>query len=115
MPDYKVKLITPDGQEHQLLVPEGRHILDVALESGLDLPYSCLQGWCLSCSARVIQGRVNQEDSKRFYEADRREGFALLCTGKPESELVLKTHATEEMRLARKKNRLPFPKGKWGK
>lgn len=89
-------------------------ILDAALEHGIDLPYSCLQGWCLSCAARVRAGRVDQERSRRFYGVDARGGFALLCTGCPASNLVLETHAGEAMRRFRAEQGLPHPRGNWG-
>lgn len=114
MPCYKVNLIFPDGNEKQIEVSKNQHILDVALEKGIDLPFSCLQGWCLSCAAHIIEGTVNQEDSRRYYKQDKLEGFCLLCTGKPRSELKLQTHAQKEMRKAREKHNLPYPKGSWG-
>lgn len=115
MPYYKVKLIFPDGNEKQIEVSKNQHILDVALEKGIELPFSCLQGWCLSCAARIIEGTVDQEDSRRYFKEDKQEGFCLLCTGKPKSSLLLQTNAQEEMRKAREKHNLPYPKGNWGK
>ena len=111
---YQITFIHPDGSSYLSTITGNQHILDIALAEGQDLPYSCLQGWCLSCAARILSGTVNQEDSHRFFEADRKDGFALLCTGKPESDLIIKTHQSEEMKLSRKKNKLPYSKGKWG-
>jgi ferredoxin len=113
MPAYTVTLETPAGT-HRIQVDAAEHVLDVALREGLDLPFSCLQGWCLTCAARVISGRVNQDDSRRFYPQDREAGFALPCTGRPESDLVLRTHARDGMRRARDAHGLPYPRGDWG-
>lgn len=41
----------PDESEHALDIDDDTHILDAALAAGLDLPYSCLRGWCLTCAA----------------------------------------------------------------
>jgi len=114
MHTHRVTLETPAGT-HTLMVPESVHILDAALAAGLDLPFSCLQGWCLTCAARLIEGRVNQQDSRRYYQQDREEGFALLCTARPETDAVLRTHARDEMRRARDAHGLPYPRGDWGK
>ena len=92
-----------------------RYILDAAMEAGLDLPYSCLQGWCLTCAARIISGAVDQGDSRRYYPQDREAGFALLCTGRPRSDCVLETHARDAMRRARDVQGLPYPRGDWGR
>jgi ferredoxin len=104
----------PDGSETTLAIGGDRHILEAALEAGLDLPYSCLQGWCLTCAARVEAGTIDQQDSRRYFPQDREDGFALLCTGKPQSDVVVETHARDAMRQARDVHHLPYPKGNWG-
>jgi ferredoxin len=111
---YRVTFRTPDLKELAADVPDDKYILETALKAGLELPYSCLRGWCLTCAARVIKGSVNQEDSFRYYEVDRKAGFALICTGKPESDLMLETHARDAMRRERESHGLPYPKGDWG-
>jgi ferredoxin len=111
---YQATFRLPDGTEQVVSAGDDEYLLDAGLAAGLDLPYRCLQGWCLTCAARVLSGRVNQRDSRRYYEQDRQAGFALLCTGKPESDVVLETHARDAMRRNREKHGLPFPKGDWG-
>lgn len=111
---YRVTFRLPDGSEKTLAVPDDRHILGAAIEAGLDLPYSCLQGWCLTCAARLIDGTIDQGDSRRYFPQDREEGFALLCTGKPRSDCIVETHVRDAMRRARDVHHLPYPKGDWG-
>lgn len=48
MTKYKVQLITSDGRKYPLNVEEDQTILDAALESGLNLPYSCYQPWLVA-------------------------------------------------------------------
>lgn len=112
---YRVVLRRPDGSEPVIFVSEDQHILDVALAAGIDLPYSCLQGWCLTCAARIIGGVVDQSDSRRYFPEDLLEGFALLCTAKPRSDCGFETDARDAMRRARDKHRLPYPRGNWGR
>src|SRR5438034_6158064 len=114
MAAHRVTFILPGGARRTLEVREDQHILEAALEAGLDLPYSCLQGWCLTCAARIVEGELDQSDSRRYYPQDREEGFALLCTAKPRSDCVLETHARDAMRRARDRHGLPYPKGDWG-
>ena len=111
---FRVTLILPDGRRREIDVRSDEHVLDVALASGIHLPYSCLQGWCLTCAARVVEGTIDQSDSRRFFLQDRAEGFALLCTGKPVSDCVLETGARDAMRRARDRHKLPYPRGNWG-
>ncbi len=114
MPLFHVTFRLPDGTEQTVPAAEDEHVLDAGLDAGLDLPYGCLQGWCLSCAARLVRGEMNQEDSRRYYREDREGGFVLPCTGRPESDLVLETHARDAMRENRARHHLPFPRGNWG-
>ncbi len=114
MKPHRAVLRLPDGSEHTVEVRDDEHVLDAALAAGLDLPYSCQQGWCLTCAARLIEGSVNQQDSRRYYAADREAGFILPCTARPESDVTIETHARAAMRANRDRHRLPYPKGDWG-
>lgn len=112
---HRVTFRTPDGRETTIPVSDEEHILDAALRHGLDLPSSCLQGWCLTCAARVVAGKVDQRDSRRYFPQDRDAGFALICTGRPaRSPIVLETDARDAMRRVRAQHRLPYPRGDWG-
>ncbi len=115
VPIHRATFRFPDGTEAAVAVRDDEHLLDAGLEAGLDLPYRCLQGWCLTCAARLVAGRVDQRDSRRYYPEDREAGFVLPCTGRPASDVVLETGARDAMRRNRERHHLPFPKGDWGR
>lgn len=112
---FRLTLVLPDGAEHVVPARDDEDVLDAGLAAGLELPYSCLQGWCLTCAARLVRGEVDQTDSRRYYGEDRQAGFVLPCTARPRSDLVLITHARDAMRQARERHGLPFPRGDWGR
>ncbi len=114
MPRYQATFRFPDGTERRVEVCDDEHLLDAGLDEGLDLPYRCLQGWCLTCAARLVSGQVDQADSRRYFAEDREAGFVLPCTGRPRSDVVLETHARDAMRRNRERYHLPFPRGDWG-
>jgi ferredoxin len=71
----------------------------------------CLQGWCLTCAARVEGGgEWDQSEARRYYEEDRRAGFILLCAACPRSDLVVRTHQRLAMRDHRDALGLPAPR-----
>jgi ring-1,2-phenylacetyl-CoA epoxidase subunit PaaE len=43
-----------DGKEHELAIGPDEHVLDAALNAGLDLPFSCKAGVCCTCRAKVL-------------------------------------------------------------
>jgi ferredoxin len=90
------------------------HILDAARKAGLRLPSACEQGWDLACAVRVLEGRWDNGDARRYFEADREAGFALICTAKPLSDMRVETHQRAAMQEHRRALRLPAPRGAWG-
>lgn len=68
----KTHTITAEGrgQRHVFQAFEGETILNAALRQGIDLPYSCKVGVCLSCLARCVHGQVDIA----FGQAPLREG-----------------------------------------
>jgi ferredoxin len=51
---YKVQ-INQEGTVHTLEIPEGKTILEVALDKGLDLPHDCKLGVCMTCPAKLVR------------------------------------------------------------
>jgi ferredoxin len=111
---FEITLIFPEGERRTLRVAEEDTILAAAYREDIDLPSTCLQGWCLSCAARVEGGgEWDQTLSRRYYAQDREAGFILLCTAQPRSNLVVRTHQREAMVANRVAKGLPTPMGKW--
>ncbi len=107
---YNVELITPDNK-FSLEVAEEQAILCAAFQTNIDLPYLCLQGWCITCAGKIIKGEVDQSRTLRIFKQDIEEGFVLLCTATPKSDLTILTHQKENLREHRIKNHLPVPRG----
>jgi ferredoxin len=77
----------------ELEVAKDEYILEAALDDGVDLTYSCLQGVCASCSAKV-EGEVDQSEERVLTEWEKQQGYALLCVAYPRSDLTI--HSNEE-------------------
>lgn len=107
---FQITLVTR-GAETTFPCPASEFILQAALDHGLDLPYSCLQGWCVTCAGRLLSGSVDQSASFRFFEKDGQEKFVLLCTARPLSDVRIETHQRDAMRAHRIANQLPVPLG----
>ena len=88
-------------------VSREEHIWDAAFQSGIALPALCHQGYCLTWAGRLENGgEVDQSDSLVYLPEDREAGFFLLCTGKPSSDLRIRTHQAKQMREFRKQKKL---------
>ena len=90
--DDRVSKVTlrVDGHEADFQVRyHGEAVLDVALHSGFELPYSCKGGVCSTCKALVVEGKVHM-DIHYGLEADEIDaGYVLTCQSHPRTERVI--------------------------
>jgi ring-1,2-phenylacetyl-CoA epoxidase subunit PaaE len=85
--DVKVIL---DGREHLLKVPDkGDAVLDVALDSGLDVPFACKGAVCCTCKARVVEGQVEMAMNYALTDEEVADGYVLTCQTHPRSATVV--------------------------
>jgi ring-1,2-phenylacetyl-CoA epoxidase subunit PaaE len=68
---------------------DGPPLLDVALASGLDLPFACKGGVCCTCRAKVIEGEVQMAKNYTLEDWEIKKGFVLTCQCLPISDSVL--------------------------
>lgn len=68
-----------DGKEHELQIGADEHVLDAALNAGLDLPFSCKAGVCCTCRAKVLCGEVVMDKNFTLETAEMDQGFVLSC------------------------------------
>lgn len=78
-----------DGKTHHLTMAADDHVLDAALDAGLDLPYSCKGGVCCTCRARVLEGRVEMEKNFTLEPWEIDKGFVLTCQSRPLTDTVV--------------------------
>ncbi|MBN9429915.1 MAG: oxidoreductase [Burkholderiales bacterium] len=71
-------------------VPEGKTILDMLLDAGVDVPYSCMEGVCASCETRVIEGVPDHRDLVLTKEEQASNKVMMVCcSGSKSPKLVL--------------------------
>ncbi|MFM8465736.1 MAG: 2Fe-2S iron-sulfur cluster-binding protein, partial [Burkholderiaceae bacterium] len=68
-----------DGKQHEIAVSADEHLLDAALEAGLDLPYACKGGVCCTCRAKLLEGEVSMDKNFTLEADEMAQGFVLSC------------------------------------
>jgi ferredoxin len=72
-----------DGQRHRLRWPRQSTLVDVMIDAGIDVPYSCREGHCGSCVCTVISGEVDMAPTDILEPEDRQAGLILGCQARP--------------------------------
>ncbi len=83
--------VRPSGR--QFLLEGNDSILQAGLKAGVRFSYGCGSGNCGLCKARVVAGEVRQIQRSDYVlsEAERQQGYALLCTHTAVSDVVIET------------------------
>jgi ferredoxin-NADP reductase len=75
------------GQE--FFIPEGQTILQVLLDEGVDVDYSCELGICGACEQRVISGEPEHRDSILTEEEQAENKRVMICCAGCKSERLV--------------------------
>jgi len=67
-------------------VPENEGILGAGLRAGVTLAFDCRKGRCKTCMVKV-DGIIDQSEAWLISNEELAEGYALICVGKPRSDL----------------------------
>lgn len=76
------------GQEFNFSVPVGQTILEAALASGVQPPFSCRSGFCTACVCTKLAGEVGMREDHGLSSAELKMGHALMCIGYPLTDEV---------------------------
>jgi 3-ketosteroid 9alpha-monooxygenase subunit B len=71
--------IVLDGREHRVPYAAGERVLDAARRAGLAPPFSCEEGYCSCCMARLVSGRVQMAANDCLTPEMLAEGWVLTC------------------------------------
>jgi ferredoxin len=85
MTEYTVEFV---GTGESIQVSDKQTILKACIEEGIAQEYSCRVGMCLACSAEILEGEVTQPAARGLTDEER-EGYALTCMARPQSDLKL--------------------------
>ncbi|KAI4834738.1 ferredoxin [Plasmodium brasilianum] len=93
---YNITLRTND-EEKKIECNEDEYILDACDRQNVELPYSCRGGSCSTCAAKLIEGKVDNDDQSYLDEEQIKQKYILLCTCYPKSDCIIETHKEEEL------------------
>ena len=99
MTQYKVTLANRQGASYD--VDARRPLLNTLREQGVDLPYGCKYGGCITCAAKLIEGEVDQRRQVALNNRQLANGYVILCVARPKSDISLEIGVESHDKLYR--------------
>ena len=82
-----MKTITIANRENASFRVAGRQpLLDELRGQGVDLPYGCKYGGCITCAAKLIEGEVDQRAQVALNNRQIANGYVILCVARAKSD-----------------------------
>ena len=86
--EVKLQVTQMNGADIHIVFPKNKTLLEGMEDAGLDAPFSCLNGVCSSCMARVIDGKTEMKSCLALDDDEIAEGKTLTCQTLAMSEQV---------------------------
>ena len=94
--------ITLDNRQGQtFLVDHRKPLLDSLKEQGVDLPYGCKYGGCITCAAKLISGEIHQKAQVALNNRQINDGYVILCVARPVTDCVIEVGVDSHDKLYR--------------
>jgi ferredoxin len=84
---YQVTISNRDNTTYR--VDNRRPLLDNLREQGVDLPYGCKYGGCITCAAKLTAGNVDQRRQVALNNRQINDGYVILCVARAKSDITL--------------------------
>ena len=78
-----------------------RPLLDTLREQGVDLPYGCKYGGCITCAAKLTEGEVDQRRQVALNNRQIDNGYVLLCVARAVTDCTLEIGVESHDKLYR--------------
>ena len=99
MTERRITLANRQGQT--FLVDRRKPLLDSLKEQGVDLPYGCKYGGCITCAAKLISGEIHQKAQVALNNRQINDGYVILCVARPVTDCVIEVGVDSHDKLYR--------------
>ena len=94
-----ITIANRNGATYQ--VDPKKPLLTSLRDQGVDLPYGCEYGGCITCAAKLIEGEVNQKAQVALNNRQINDGYVILCVARPVGDCTLEIGVESHDKLYR--------------
>lgn len=76
-------------------------LLDSLRAEGVDLPYGCKYGGCITCAAKLTSGKVDQRRQVALNNRQIADGYVILCVARALTDITLEIGVESHGKLYR--------------
>ena len=80
------RIILANRDQSVYQVKGRKPLLDELRDQGVDLPYGCRYGGCITCAAKLISGEVDQRAQVALNNRQIANGYVILCVARAKSD-----------------------------
>ena len=73
----------------KISVGKDEAIIDAVENLGYLLPIGCRYGGCITCAAKLIEGKVKQPNATALNKRQSQEGYILLCVARHQTNCII--------------------------
>ena len=99
MTTHTVTIANRDAATYE--VNDRRPLLEQLRDQGVDLPYGCEYGGCITCAAKLTAGHVDQRRQVALNNRQIDNGYVILCVARATSDITLEIGVESHDKLYR--------------
>ena len=94
--------ITISNRDNSTFKVKGhKPLLEELLAQGVDLPYGCQYGGCITCAAKLIKGEVDQRKQLALNNRQINNGYIILCVARAKTDCTIEIGVESHDKLYR--------------
>ena len=96
-----IRIIIANRKNISFQVKGNKPLLAELRSQGLDLPYGCQYGGCITCAAKLIEGEVDQRAQVALNNRQINDGYVILCVARAKTDCIFEIGVESHDRLYR--------------
>ena len=95
------KITISNRENIELEVKGQKPLLQELRDQGVDLPYGCQYGGCITCAAKLLNGEIDQRSQVALNNRQINDGYVILCVAKAKTDCIIEIGVESHDKLYR--------------